>query len=254
MQSTITLTFGDQAENHVGMQKIGKLASNGFTRDDLFSIKKKFEEKGCKCKIVKLNNKLPDDYTADDAFILIIQGGVDVLLNEGTDELLKEQQKLTPDKKAFMYGRVVNKNARYNLCFNDKSQEPDYKNGKGRIISYNDVPLLKKLRNELKNYFGDKGKDLVVEGNYYYDITKTGISFHGDSERLRVIGVRLGATIPLHYQWFYQSQPIGERIKFNFKSGDMYVMSEKATGNDWKLKNVPTLRHAAGAKKYLEIK
>jgi hypothetical protein len=33
----------------------------------------------------------------------------------------------------------------------------------------------------------------------------------------------------------------------------MYVMSEKATGNDWKKKNILTLRHAAGAEKYLTI-
>jgi len=27
----ITMTFGDQAENHVGMQQIGKLATSGFS-------------------------------------------------------------------------------------------------------------------------------------------------------------------------------------------------------------------------------
>jgi hypothetical protein len=32
--------------------------------------------------------------------------------------------------------------------------------------------------------------------------------------------------------------------------GDLYVMSEKAVGQDWKRKVIPTLRHAAGAKKY----
>ena len=31
----------------------------------------------------------------------------------------------------------------------------------------------------------------------------------------------------------------------------MYAMSEKATGNDWKSKNKLTLRHAAGAEKFL---
>jgi hypothetical protein len=30
-------------------------------------------------------------------------------------------------------------------------------------------------------------------------------------------------------------------------NGDMYIMSEKATGFDWKLKKVPSLRHAVGA-------
>jgi len=36
--------------------------------------------------------------------------------------------------------------------------------------------------------------------------------------------------------------------------GDMYVMSEKATGWDWKYRSRATLRHAAGADKYLKLK
>ena len=33
-KKTVTLTWGCQAENHVGMQKIGKLAENGFNLID----------------------------------------------------------------------------------------------------------------------------------------------------------------------------------------------------------------------------
>jgi hypothetical protein len=33
--------------------------------------------------------------------------------------------------------------------------------------------------------------------------------------------------------------------------GDMYIMSDKAVGNDWKRSAIPTLRHCAGAKEYL---
>ena len=36
-------------------------------------------------------------------------------------------------------------------------------------------------------------------------------------------------------------------------SGDMYAMSQKATGFDWKLRNKLTLRHAAGSYKYINI-
>ena len=85
-------------------------------------------------------------------------------------------------------------------------------------------------------------------------MSKCGIGFHGDSERKKVIGVRLGASIPLHFQWFHKSKPIGERVKIMLSHGDMYVMSEKATGYDWKSSSKITLRHAAGSKKYLTIK
>jgi len=57
----------------------------------------------------------------------------------------------------------------------------------------------------------------------------------------------------LHYHWFKNSEAIGKTIKLSFDHGDMYVMSEKATGFDWKLKTIPTLRHAAGAKKFLSF-
>jgi hypothetical protein len=254
MQSTVTLTFGDQAENHEGMQKIGKMADCGFDYNDLINAKKKFEEIGCVCELVDLVDKhVSKKYNATPAYLLIIRNAVDKILSEGADGMFNEQNGLVPDKKAFMYGRVVNKNARHNLCFDEKGQKADYENKKGTIVAYDKVPLLSKLRGKLSDYLGDKAKDLTVEGNYYYDITKCGVGAHGDAERKKVIAVRLGATIPLHYHWFKNSEPIGRTIKLSFDHGDMYVMSEKASGFDWKLRSIPTLRHAAGAKKFLSF-
>ena len=37
-KSTITITFGEGAENHVGMQKIGSLAADAFTCEELHSL------------------------------------------------------------------------------------------------------------------------------------------------------------------------------------------------------------------------
>jgi hypothetical protein len=58
----------------------------------------------------------------------------------------------------------------------------------------------------------------------------------------------------LQYQWFQQGKPIGERIEVILNNSDIYFMSDKAVGNDWKKRIIPTLRHAAGAKKYTTIK
>ncbi len=73
-------------------------------------------------------------------------------------------------------------------------------------------------------------------------------------ERKIVIAVRLGQSIPLHYNWFENNIPIGERVILNINRGDIYVMSEKATGNDGKKRKIPILRHAAGCKAYVTIK
>jgi alkylated DNA repair dioxygenase AlkB len=252
----ITITFGDQAENHVGMQQIGQMANSGFSINELNLAKTKFEQLGSVCELVDLNQGLPDGIMADAARVLVIRKGVDKILSKiksNANLMFEEQSNLDADKKARMYGRVVNKHARHNLCFADFSQEPDYENGLGRVVSFNDVPLTKRIREELPKYLGNKALNLPAEGNYYYDASKTGIGYHGDSERRIVVAVRLGESIPLVYNWFHNSQAIGQRIDLILNHGDIYVMSEKAVGTDWKKKNLYTLRHAAGCAKYTTL-
>lgn len=251
--SAITLTLCDRAENHVGMEQIGTLCTEGFLTKDLNMVKKKLDEY---TEIYKLKCEDDDgtEIEVEEAYILIIKDGVNVLCDGMLNELKEEQFALKPDSKAFMYGRVVNKHARHNLCFDNKGHEPNYEKKMGTVIAYDDVPITKLLKERIEKLLGDKGKDLACEGNYYYDIKKCGIGFHGDAERRKVIGVRLGDSIPLHFQWFYKGKSIGKRIKFTLEDGDMYIMSDKAVGFDWKKRNIKTLRHAAGCDKFLEIK
>jgi alkylated DNA repair dioxygenase AlkB len=252
IMSAITLTLCDRAENHVGMEQIGDLADEGFTIKELENVKEKI---GDGVEIIELECEGEEGkIAADKAWLLIIRDGVNKICDGGLDELKREQFGLVPDRKAFMYGRVVNKHARGNLCFDEVGHEPDYENKKGTVIGYDSVPMTKLLRERIGDLLGDKGKDLACEGNYYYDIKKCGIGFHGDAERRKVIGVRLGDSIPLHFQWFHKSKSVGKRMKFELNDGDMYVMSDKAVGFDWKKKSIMTLRHAAGSDKFLEIK
>jgi len=254
--STITLTLGDCAENHVRMQTLGEISDSGFTLIHLRSAKKWFDKLGAKSVIYDLNWPLEHMSVTPDskAYVLVVRQGVNYLLQPKTaDDLMAEQINLPWDTKAFMYGKVVNKHARHNLCYTETSQEPDYANGKGRVIALNQVPLLKKLIERIPKIVGPIGQNLVAEGNYYYDITKCGIGFHGDTERKKVIGIRLGESIPLEYQWFHNLKPVGDRMRIMLCHGDIYFMSEKATGNDWKKRITYTLRHAAGAEKFLAI-
>lgn len=250
---TITITFCDCAENHVGMEQLGNFADNGFNLDDLFAAREWFNKKGACTELFDLNYPIEniDIQPNDEAYILIIRNGIDYLLgNNGSTNLFNQLVNLDWDNKAFMYGRVVNKYARHNLCFDTKNQEPDYVNKKGRIVAFKSVPLLLTIKNLFPKILGKNGSGLVAEGNYYYDIDNCGIGYHGDSERKKVIGIRLGASIALVYQWYYNKNPIGQKIRFILNHGDIYIMSEKATGNDWKKQSIYTLRHAAGSKKY----
>ena len=254
---TFTLTFGDRAENHKSMQVIGESADKGMSLENLKEIQKIFTKLGAKCILYNLGKILKEDEIVEpieDAYLLVVNNGVDFLLGKDEkDKLFNEQDKLKKDEKALMYRKVVHKKARHNLCFSDFNQKADYKNGKGTIVNFNSVPLTKKLLDKLSELDNQLFDDLQCEGNYYYDTNKTYIGFHGDSERKIVIGVRLGNDFPLYYQWYYQNNKIGDLFKIILGHGDIYFMSEKAVGNDWKKKSIYTLRHAAGFEKSLKL-
>lgn len=78
---TYTLTFGDQAENHKGMQILGKSASSGFTRHDLLVAKKWYEDRGLETELIDLNSFLDEEDAdkATSASVLIIRDAVQAL-------------------------------------------------------------------------------------------------------------------------------------------------------------------------------
>ena len=260
-----TLTFSHSVENHIGNQQIGKMSDSDAVsvkelKKAVERIKESYPEADVEVK--NLNEFLPEDLQSSvKAGVLLFRGGVDVILNKynkTAKNVLEEQNTLQKDKKFFStrMQRVLNKHARHNLCFDDYDQQPEYEKGKGTVVNFKRLPVTSMIRTELGELFGEKATNLKAEGNYYYDLNKTGIGFHGDTERRDVYGVRLGAGFPLHYQWFQYQKPIGERCVLELGEGDIYVMSEKAVGFDWlKSKDgLLTLRHAAGSAKYTTIK
>jgi hypothetical protein len=236
------------------MQKIGTLHENGYSIRDLERVQAKLRKMGLVTEMVDLAT---GEFEGDDdekvlefqeAKVLIIRRGAQFILGEETDGLIAENDALTMDKKAFMKGKVVNKVARWNLCFADEDQEPDYEDGKGRIVAWEHIPKMARIRQVISEWTDDVL--LNGEANYYYDLSKCGIGYHGDAERKKVFAVRMGESMPLFFQWFQRSIPIGEPIKLDLHDGDMYMMSEKAVGFDWLKKIVPTLRHATGCAKF----
>lgn len=272
--NTITITYGDQAEAHVGMKKNGSMAESGLSIDEINEAEKLFLEKGGDvvnydlknllegCEIKEVCDLLEN---TEDAKFLVVYNGIDILLNDGEEEqkemmshidMYEEQNNLTHDRKYWDLRRkkVLNKNARGNLCFDYEGSEADFEGEHvGTIISFDDVPFTNKVRIKLPDYFGGKVKDMKAEGNYYYNKKKCGIGYHGDAERKITIGARLGATMPLCYQWFYKGKAVGNNLRIEIPSGAIYAMSQKAAGCDWKRRNILTLRHSAGCEKYTKI-
>jgi len=250
----ITLTFGDCMENHAGMQKLGEMSTDGFSFENLDHVRNYFKELGAETKLYNLNKLLNEEDQAlvdDVAYLLVVKNGVNFLEDGLSEELYNEHSDLEYDK--FYYdtrrSKVLNKLARWNLCFDSEGQEADYENKKGTIVSYDDVPSTKLLKRKISELVNDS--DLKLEANYYYDLKKTGIGYHGDTERRKVIGVRLGKDNIIAFKWFKDSEHIGRKFQTVLSDGDIYVMSEKTVGTDWKKRSKVTLRHAAGAKKYI---
>ncbi len=262
---TFTLTYGNCAENHKSMEIIGKQLDSGLTKEDLHTGKNYFEKLGAKCELVNLKNLIKDHVSSEnfnkiqDAYLLVVREGVRHLLrqdfkNFSTDEIYMEQEVLEKDKKAFMYGRVVNKKARHNLCFSDFDQDADYENKKGTVVNFNKVKYTNAIRKMIPQIIpNEKVKNLQCEGNYYYDVKSTYIGMHGDTERQIVIAVRLGANFNLYYQWYHSGEKVGSLFEITLSHGDMYFMSDKAVGYDWKKSSLYTLRHGAGPRELIGL-
>ena len=87
----------------------------------------------------------------------------------------------------------------------------------------------------LVTVLGPKAENLNAEGNHY-NHGKAGIGFHGDAERKTVICLSLGGSSTLRYQWRMpgSSEHSCDPVDLVVNHGDIYIMSEKATGYDWK--------------------
>ncbi len=260
-KQTFTLTYGNCAENHKSMEIIGKELDAGLTKEDLDQAVTYFTKLGATCNLYSLKDLLDGVVSKEDnnkispAYLLVVKQGVNFLLGKKTaTDLYMEQEALEKDSKAFMYGRVVNKKARHNLCFSDFDQEPDYENKKGTVVNFNKLPCTNKIRKMLPKVITNPiVANLQCEGNYYYDIKSTYIGMHGDTERQIVIAARLGGDFPLYYQWYYQGEKVGKLFECVLSHGDLYFMSDKAVGYDWKRSSIYTLRHGAGPKKLIGL-
>ena len=262
MCEVISLTFGDQGENHVGMEKVGNMVEKGagFNLEDLKRYRSIFKSQGYSVEIYNLNSLYLEDINVEGAYVMVVRKGMDFFLNSygKTDaDVFNEMKCFEWDRKFYCTRRkrVLNKHARANVCFGDTSREPDYENKKGRIVGYDKVPCLKKIKEGMSAILGDKCSDLICEGNHYFDLKKCGIGWHGDAERRKVVAFRIGEDMELRFNWFIRFKPFGKTLKLTLNSGDMYFMSEKAVGWDWKRSSIPTIRHSAGKKdcKYVKL-
>ena len=249
MDTSYTFTCGDQGENHAGMQIIGKEAKEGVKDTDAHDIMERVLKTNRICEIIDLKTVLPDEFKdkVPSTFVIIIRN---LLTSEEADVLYEEQQALDWDNKYYDTRRkkVLNKRRRHNLMYAEEGQEPDYENKKGRIVAWEQVPVLKRAVDRLRELGGPKAENLVCEGNKYKKFekkTNVGIGWHGDSERKKVFAIKCGHSMDLRYRWYHRRAIISPEVNLELNHGDAYIMSEWAVGKRWKSSSLVTVRHCA---------
>lgn len=254
-QKGATITFGDVSETYVGMNKQGRLHEKGFDLSDLQRIGELFGDKAELYDLRGLMNH--SNIELDEAYILIIRNPFPDLVEPLEDVMLCDEEKFDDegnltgvewDKKKISYGSVVNSHARYNLCFSRLDSEIvkdsiDLSQKKGTVYNIRRIQALEELYQRIAEL--DVG-ELEVEGNFYYDLNKTYISFHRDKERKKVIGYRLGDRFPFHVRWHHNGTPVSEHATVFLERGDMYIMTDFTCGY-YLMKNTGLcIKHAAG--------
>jgi hypothetical protein len=165
------------------------------------------------------------------------------------------------DRHLWSYGKLKNKNARWNTNYADIEQKGDITNPDPdkrvpSLVPFTKVPHIAAVREQLGNLPGVDTKNLYGEVNVYRKSTTIqGIGEHMDKEREMVIGLSVG-TMPrfICFQAYKGVQPIGRKLKIQIEPGDLYFMDiiGKGTGSVMK----PHIRHHAtggtGSEKYLK--
>ena len=255
MNNRYAITFGEVAILHIGGKEYGKgRLNNGFSTNEL----KKISEENDNTEYISISDKLPVKLRKDnDAGILIFRNNQNnkekkfvIGLNKNeANKLYLEQESINYDTKFWDNRRqkTLNKRARYNIVFGKENikNSKDYK--QCSVIAFSDLKYLNRFRKRLQIILGSKTKKLNAEGNKYFH-NKAGIGYHGDSERKIVICLSLGKETTLRYHWRLpgSSEHTLEPTDIILNHGDVYIMSEKATGWDWRLRSKVRVVHGAG--------
>jgi len=182
-----------------------------------------------------------------------LEGRVSTLSYMISQDGLSYDTKYFDPKKNKGIGKTLNKRARYNVVFGEHAQSPSADYRQFTIHSFGNLPKLQAFREAMPRVLGERTASLNAEGNKYYE-AKSGIGFHGDGERKIVVCLSLGKESLLRYHWRLPktSQHQHEPTDIMLRHGDVYIMSEKATGYDWRSSSKVRVVHAAGAEKYID--
>lgn len=134
-----------------------------------------------------------------------------------------------------------------NLYFKDFYTSEAFDENDVENILIDDDLYVGAIRSLIPSLFPDKSYqkfyELYALGNYDSNTKHPIKGYQGDTKGKMVIGINPGKTVTMCFQWFLRGKAIGQNLRVSIPTGSLYMMSEKATGHDWKKSNILTLRH-----------
>lgn len=138
------------------------------------------------------------------------------------------------------------------VCFGEAEREP--KGHNPATVALGRLKWLSQLKRGVEGFLPELGRDLRLRGNLYGNNTREGMSPHGHAGSPGQVGIRLGAPLELHWHWYENKHPLGQRVSVELEEGDVYVLSAEGAGAGWCRTRTPALRHAAGAPRHTEFR
>lgn len=257
---TFTVTFCTRRRDVHSMAKLGDEANNGVSTafiDQLIS--RLGDHPHVVVDLTRALDSINIPASAPNipgAKVLIVKNGAGFFAScfdtdppRAKSEVLRELRSMPYDRQAMLYKRLCASHARYTNKLDDYSQEPDLINGQGTVASFANYGCINTIRHSISQFLG-RDTPLVGEVNNYFDARRCGIGWHGDAERQLWAAMRAGpgsSEMPLKFQWFHKSSPIGEIVSVDLDDGDVIFFSSWATGYNFNKGSLLTLRHAAGS-------
>lgn len=215
----------------------------------------------CQTEYLDLTDALSDAdrCEAEEAGIGIIRSAPDSLWGRGTlDEMEAEfdrqSEYVNKEEWSSIQQRVIKLRMRWHLYIGNTAKPADHSRDQAEVVSFDSMPLAKRWKDTIVSILQSNGvgcPELTSSTNINYvdDRNSTGIGWHGDGERTVIVTLRLHSgsrNNVLCFHWMRNNVPVGRPVRITLDRGDAYIMSIKATGNDWKRTDLLTLQHAAG--------
>jgi len=196
--------------------------------------------------------------SAPDACVLLIKGGVRWFMDDprAADGLFGEQLSLPYEGKFFDKGRTFTRRSYKTLKFGDAPVKRSADYSQPTVYSFGAVPHLQKFLGSLSKlkaslcsvrgveYFVSR-REKASDGGMMACASRLG--WHGDHEP-KAVSLSLGHAGILKFSWRLPGTSANfpnSHTEVILEHGDMYLLSEKASGRNWKKRSLLRVVHSS---------